>query len=72
MSDKKHFDQGLPKACAYCINGVAFSGGAEIFCRKKGVVEPFDNCRSYKYDPLKRTPKVKDIGRDYKPEDFKL
>ena len=72
MSDKKHFRKSIPHRCEYCENGRAIDGGAEVFCRKKGLMEPDDNCRSFKYDPLKRTPQVQDFGRDYKAEDFKL
>ena len=71
MSDKKYYDQSIPPSCAYCRHGRAISDG-EIFCMKKGVVEPFDTCRAYRYDVLKRVPEVKDIGRDYKAEDFKI
>ena len=72
MSDKKYYSKNIPPACAYCANGRALSGGEEIFCMKKGIVSSGDSCRSYKYDVLKRIPAVKDIGRDYKDEDFKL
>ena len=66
------FNKNIPAACEYCKNGTAFSGGKEIFCKKKGVVEPQFSCRSYKYDVLKREPKPKTISTNYSPEDFKL
>ena len=72
MPDKKHFDKTLPPSCAYCRHGRTISGGKEIFCLKEGLKNPADSCRSYRYDVLKRSPSVKDIGRDYKPEDFKI
>ncbi|MBO5912057.1 MAG: hypothetical protein J6Q76_01125 [Clostridia bacterium] len=72
MSDGKFFDKSISPKCAYCLYGKPLSGGEEVFCVKKGLVDPFDACRKYKYDPLKRVPKPKDIGRDYNPEDFKL
>ena len=72
MSDGKFFDKSISPMCAYCRYGKPLSGGEEVFCVKKGLVDPFDACRKYKYDPLKRVPKPKDIGRAYRPEDFKL
>ena len=61
----------MPK-CAYCRHANLISGGEEIFCLKKGLTEPNDNCKAYFYDPLKRVPKVQGIGKDYEPEDLKL
>ena len=70
--DKKLFDKSIPHVCGHCQNARLLSGGSEVFCMKKGLRTVTDFCRSYEYDPLKREPKVKDIGRDYNPEDFKL
>lgn len=72
MSDSKFFDSSISPMCAYCLHGSPLSGGTEVFCIKKGMVDPMDACRKYKYDPLKRVPKTRDIGRDYDPTDFKL
>ena len=66
-----HKQEYLEAIEAVC-NETAFSGGKEIFCKKKGVVEPQFSCRSYKYDVLKREPKSEIISTDYSPEDFKL
>ena len=30
--------------------------GERIACRKRGVVNGTDHCRSFRYDPLRRTP----------------
>ena len=72
VGDKKHFSKSVRPQCAYCLNGRLLSGGEEIFCIKKGLRDLDDECRSYKYDPLKRVPASKDIGRDYKATDFML
>lgn len=72
MSDKKHFSKEIMPRCAYCLKGQAISGGEEIFCIKKGITAPNDSCKGFKYDPLKRVPVTKDIGRDYKPSDFEI
>ena len=72
VGNSKFFDKSISPACAYCLEGRPLSGGEEIFCMKHGVTKPLDRWRSYRYDPLKRVPRVKDIGRDYDPKDFKL
>lgn len=72
MANSKYFDKSISPACAYCLYSRPLSGGSEVFCMAKGFRDPDDDCRSYKYDPLKRTPKTRDIGRDYAPEDLKL
>ncbi len=72
MSDKKHFSKKIMPQCAYCLKGQPLSGGEDIFCIKKGVTTPSGSCKGFKYDPLKRVPALKDIGRDYKPSDFEI
>ena len=37
-----------------------------------GVMQPYSKCRRFKYDPLKREPKVITLNRDFKKEDFSL
>lgn len=69
MSDKV-FKKDLPKACKYCVYGTISAFNDEIFCKKRGVTELRDFCRSYKYDPIKRAPERQKIADDYKPEDF--
>ena len=41
-------------------------------CKKHGVTDKRDYCRSYKYDPLKRVPQTVKISDNYSDEDFKL
>ncbi len=72
MSDKKHFNKSIMPRCEYCQKGRTLSGGSEVFCLKAGITDPGDSCKSFKYDPLKRTPSSKDLARDYKPSDFAL
>ncbi len=72
MNNAKFFNQKLPKRCEYCVHSKAISGGKEFFCMNKGITLPQDNCRKYEYNPLKRKPVTKDIGRDFKTEDLKL
>jgi hypothetical protein len=44
----------------------------QIICKKHGVTDKTDNCRSYKYDPLKRVPVKIKLADNYTEEDFKL
>jgi hypothetical protein len=69
---KSVFNKKLPRSCEYCVYGNRLDYANEILCKKHGVTEFRDSCRSYKYDPLKRTPKLAQISNNYKPEDFKL
>ncbi len=72
MSDKKHYLKSIVPQCAYCLNGRLLSGGEEVFCLKLGITELNNSCKSFKYDPLKRVPVKKDIGRDYVASDFEI
>lgn len=69
---KKMFDKNLPKKCEYCLNAEPIGNDGEMVCKKRGIVESNDYCRSYKYDPLKRTPQRPIESDQYSPEDFKL
>ena len=60
------------KRCDTCLHGEKAQDNMSIFCKKKGVKEPDDFCRKYKYDPLKRVPLKVVIDTDYSPEDFML
>lgn len=69
---KSVFNKKLPRSCEYCVYGNKLEFANEIICKKHGVTELRDSCRGYKYDPLKRTPKIQTISDNYNPEDFKL
>lgn len=60
------------KRCDTCLYGEKAQDNMSIFCQKKGLKEPDDFCRKYKYDPLKRVPLKLVIDTDYSPEDFML
>lgn len=69
---KALFSKHIVPRCVYCKRGIALDS-KEIACTRHGVVQAYDQCRSFAYDPLKRTPPrhVKFNG-DYKSEDFSL
>lgn len=72
MADKKFYKSDIIPKCGYCLNAKSISGGKEFFCLKNGLMSYDDFCKGFKYDPLKRIPKAKGIGRDFDPEDLKL
>ena len=69
---KSPFNKKLDKHCEYCVFGTKLDFDDQIICKKRGVTDKGDKCRSYKYDPLKRIPTQVKINNDYTEEDFKL
>ena len=69
---KSPFNKKLDKHCEYCVYGTNLNYDNQIICKKRGVTDKQDNCRSYKYDPLKRTPTQIKIKKSYTEDDFKL
>lgn len=67
------FRKKIDRACAYCIHGTKVDEDL-ILCAKKGMKEPDDSCRKFKYDPTKRVPhKIKPLDfSKYDAEDFSL
>ena len=61
-----------PKICANCFYGRVPKEKDSVLCEKKGVVDPQNKCRHYKYDPLKRIPEKIVLDTNYTAEDFKL
>lgn len=68
LTNKDNYE---PK-CAYCTYGRLSPNGENILCSKKGIMDPDNSCRRYKYDVLKRKPKSQIVIRPADPEDFKL
>ncbi len=69
---KSSFNKKLEKHCEYCVYGTHLDFEDQIICKKRGVTDKFDKCRSYKYDPLKRVPVKVKLADGYSEEDFKL
>lgn len=66
------FDKKIEKYCKYCRHGKLLEFSGEVFCTKKGFVEPFGKCLKYRYDPLKRIPDTAVVTGEYSKEDFSL
>ena len=56
MRLKKLLRKNIEPRCTYCAHGSPLADGERIACRKRGVVNGTDHCRSFRYDPLRRTP----------------
>lgn len=70
---RAYFKKDAEAACKYCEHGVQVPDGTAVLCEKiGGVMQPYSKCRRFKYDPLKREPKVITLNRDFKKEDFSL
>lgn len=67
------FKKDIDPMCIYCIHSSELSLD-QIACVKKGIKSPTDNCRQFRYDPLRRVPprpKKADFS-GLSPEDFSL
>ena len=49
------FRKKIKRCCAYCAHASKISDD-EMVCQKKGIVSSYDQCRRFRYDPLKRIP----------------
>ena len=67
------FQKKIEPRCVYCSRSRTLSED-QVICEKKGVMSAGSNCRSFKYDPLKRVP-PRPMKADFtklKDEDFSL
>ncbi|MBP3329289.1 MAG: hypothetical protein J6L89_00490 [Clostridia bacterium] len=58
--------------CAICAHGKKAADSDMILCSKKGVLQPDYKCRKFKYDPLRRQPRLMPTLPEYTFDDFKL
>lgn len=66
------FKKDIEPQCKYCVFGTP-SGEESVICRKVGgIMQAFSKCRKFKYDPLKREPKVKAFFSDFSKDDFAI
>ena len=69
---KNLFDKKISPSCEYCHIGKKFLDDGTILCVNSGVVDPSYHCKKFKYDPLKRIPKIRAYSSDLDKEDFML
>ena len=67
------FKADMEPRCPYCAKGSILEEG-KILCSKKGVMDAGSQCRSFRYDPLKRVPPKPAALNPSKhsPEEFRL
>jgi len=67
------FQNKIEPRCAYCARSRPLNG-EQVICSKKGVLSAASHCRSFRYDPLRRTPPrpAKVEFSNLKDEDFTL
>ena len=51
------FRKKIPKSCSYCIYSTKLDD-EHALCIKRNVVSLDSKCRKFRYDPLKREPKL--------------
>ncbi len=71
MSDPL-FRKNIEPRCAYCAQSRPLDENA-VLCRKKGPMPVTESCRSFRYDPLRRTPPKPAVLKDnFTAADFAL
>ncbi|MBQ7115679.1 MAG: hypothetical protein IJN94_04600 [Clostridia bacterium] len=69
----KIFNKSIEPQCAFCEYGSCVGDGETVLCRKiGGIMQAFSKCKKFRYDPLKREPKVISFSGDFSKEDFSL
>lgn len=69
---KAIINKDIPKSCDHCFFGKKSTAFNLILCKFRGPVSEDSFCGKYKYDPLKRTPKMTNKLPTFKAEDFSL
>ncbi len=73
MRLKKLTRKDIEPRCTYCAHGTPLADGERIACRRRGVVNSADHCRSFRYDPLRRIPPKPAVLRgNFTDADFSL
>ena len=62
----------IPPACEYCSRGSCAPDGRTVLCSRKGVMQKSSSCSRFRYDPLKRQPKLPNQLPQFDPSDFEL
>lgn len=66
---KNLFRKNISANCEYCCFCFNIKKNI-ILCDKYGAVNFKNNCKKFKYNPLKRVPKLKHKNLEFKKEDF--
>ena len=69
---KNLFNKKIWPSCEYCRMGEKCLNDDTILCIKNGVVKSSYYCKKFKYNPLKRVPKIYNYSTKFKKDDFKI
>lgn len=68
----KLFRKDIEPRCFYCLYASKLDE-QNMICKKRGIVNQINKCRSFKYDPLCRIPPKPAVLRlNFKDSDFLL
>lgn len=71
MIIKKLFGNNIEPRCEYCFY-LNSEKNSNAFCQKSHRAPKDEQCKRFKYDPLKRTPTILPSLPKYSREDFSL
>lgn len=68
------FKKDIEPQCAFCEHGTTIANESVLCKKADGIMSPYSKCKKFKYDPLKRQPKVlKTVsGSEFSKEDFQI
>ncbi len=68
----KLFNDDISPSCSLCARCRPAPTENEMLCIEKGVVSADYSCKKFRYDPLKRVPRIIPRQQELNVEDFKL
>ena len=71
MADRL-FGKNIDPACEYCSHGKLTTDGSTVLCRKRGIMQKYQKCRRFDYDPLLREPRTPPPLPEFSEEDFEI
>ena len=69
---KKQTDENYSPSCCFCAHASQLADTEVFLCTKHGAVNGSFRCRSYKFDPLKPSPRKSPVLPDFDVSDFNL
>ena len=69
---QKLYGNHIQSRCEVCQHGRRSADGQVVLCERKGVMQPYQHCRKFVYDPLRRIPDRQPMPEAFTKEDFSL
>ena len=68
------FKKNIEPQCSICEHGTVAAGGSVVCKKAGGIMQAYSKCNKFRYDPLKRQPKVAKsvLNGEFTKEDFSL